>query len=32
MMSKGYSKLKEVAQHQEMWSHWRSGSARGQRT
>ena len=32
MMSKGYSKLKEEAQHRETWSHWRSGPARGQRT
>ena len=32
MMSEGYSKLKEEAQHRETWSHWRSGPARGQRT
>ena len=32
MMSEGYIKLKEEAQHREMWSHWRSGPARGQRT
>ena len=32
MMSEGYSKLKEEAQPREMWSHWKSGPARGQRT
>src|SRR6218665_74346 len=32
MMSKGYCKLKEEARHQETWSHWRSGPARGHRT
>src|SRR6218665_2533261 len=32
MMSDGYSTLKEEAQHQGTWSHWRSGPARGQRT
>jgi len=32
MMSEGYSKLKEEAQHRETLSHWRSGPARGQRT
>jgi len=32
MMSERYSKLKEEAQHHEMWSHWKSGPARGQRT
>jgi len=32
MMSKGYSKLKEEAQHRETWSLRKSGPARGQRT
>ena len=32
MMSEGYSKLKEEAQHRETWSHWRSGPAGEQRT
>jgi len=32
MMSEGYNKLKEEAQHRERWSHWRSGPPRGQRT
>ena len=31
MMSEEYSKLKEEAQHREIWSHWGSGPARGQR-
>src|SRR6218665_4091088 len=32
MMSEGYSKHKEGAQHRETWSYWRFGPARGQRT
>ena len=28
-MTKGYSKLKEEAQHRETWNHWRTGPARG---
>jgi len=32
MISEGYNKLKEEAQHRETWSRWRSGPARRQRT
>ena len=27
LLSEGYSKLKEEAQHRETWSHWKSGPA-----
>ena len=32
MMSEGYSKLKEEAQHRETWNNLRSGPTKGQRT
>src|SRR6218665_3129140 len=32
VMSEGYSKLKEEAQHRDTLSHWRPGPARGQKT
>jgi len=32
MMSEGYSKLKEEAQHRETWSHFKVWTCQGQRT